>query len=84
MEIHAPAKMQGVTYVLETMEVPENSHVGIRVLPLKKVAGSIAQLNCIYTNAHSMGNKQEELVTTVQQENHDTVASMDLFQPKEF
>ena len=27
---------------------------------------SIAQLKCIHTNAHSMGNKQEELETIVQ------------------
>ncbi|GAB0204069.1 mitochondrial enolase superfamily member 1 [Grus japonensis] len=36
--------------------------------------GSVAQLKCIYTNAHSMGNKQEELEAIVQQENYDIVA----------
>ena len=50
--------------MLETMEVPENGHP-------KKVAGSIAQMKCIYTNACSMGNKQEELEAIVQLENHD-------------
>ncbi|KAK4822022.1 hypothetical protein QYF61_006870 [Mycteria americana] len=35
------------------------------------MAGSIAQLKCIYTNACSMGNKQEELEAVVQQENYD-------------
>ncbi|PKU46846.1 nipped-b-like protein [Limosa lapponica baueri] len=35
--------------------------------------GSIAQLKCIYTNACSMGNKQEELEAVVQQENYDIV-----------
>ncbi|GAB0206371.1 mitochondrial enolase superfamily member 1 [Grus japonensis] len=36
--------------------------------------GSVAQLKCIYTNACSMGNKQEELEAIVQQENYDIVA----------
>ncbi|PKU44969.1 mitochondrial fission process protein 1 [Limosa lapponica baueri] len=35
---------------------------------------STAQVNCIYTNAHSMGTEQEELETIVQQENYDIVA----------
>lgn len=34
----------------------------------------IAQLKCLYTNAHSMGNKQEELETMVQSENDDVIA----------
>ncbi|GAB0209890.1 hypothetical protein GRJ2_003454700 [Grus japonensis] len=43
--------------------------------PLKeKVPGSIAQLKCIYTNARSTGNKQEELEAIVQLENYDIVA----------
>ncbi|KAK4826796.1 hypothetical protein QYF61_011604, partial [Mycteria americana] len=63
--------------VLETTEAPENGHVGIRASPPKKVAGSIAQLKCIYTNARSMGNKQEELEAIVQQENYDRVAIME-------
>ncbi|KAK4818516.1 hypothetical protein QYF61_014329 [Mycteria americana] len=60
--------------VLETMEVPENGHIGIRASPPEKVAGSVAQLECIYTNACSMGNKQEELEAIVQQESCDVVA----------
>ncbi|KAK4828567.1 hypothetical protein QYF61_027657 [Mycteria americana] len=35
---------------------------------------SIAQLKCIYTNACSMGNKQEELEAIVQQDSYDLVA----------
>ncbi|GAB0202541.1 hypothetical protein GRJ2_002719700 [Grus japonensis] len=35
---------------------------------------SKAQLKCIYTNAHSMGNKQEELEAIVQQDSYDLVA----------
>ncbi|OWK54263.1 hypothetical protein RLOC_00003146 [Lonchura striata] len=35
---------------------------------------SVAQLRCTYTNARTMGNKQEELEAMVQQQNHDVVA----------
>ena len=42
---------------LVPMETPEYGQEGIRVSPTQKVA----QLWCFYTNAHSMGNKQEEL-----------------------
>ena len=55
------SKNARVIDVLETTEAPESDHIGIRASPTKKVAGSIAQLKCIYTNACSMGNKQEEL-----------------------
>jgi len=34
----------------------------------------IAQLKCICTNARSMGNKQEELQATMQQDSYDLVA----------
>jgi len=34
----------------------------------------MAQLKCIYTNAHSMGDKQEELEAIVQQDSYDLVA----------
>lgn len=53
MEIHAAAM---VTDVLETIEVPENGHVGNKASPSKNVEGSIAQLKCTYTNARSRGN----------------------------
>ena len=33
-----------------------------------------AQLKCIYTNAHSMGNKQEELEAVIQQDGYNLVA----------
>jgi len=55
--------------VLETTEVPENAHIGIRTSPPKKVVGSIPQMKCIYINAHSTGSKQEELEAIVQREN---------------
>ena len=35
-----------------------------------------AQLKCFYTNARSIGSKQEEMETIVQQENYDLVAIM--------
>ena len=68
------SKDSRVIGVLETMEVPENDHIGIGASPLKMVTGSIAQLKCIYANAFSMGNKQEELEAIVQQENYEIVA----------
>lgn len=34
-------------------------------------------MKCIYTNAYSMSNKQEELEITEQQENHDMVVLME-------
>ena len=33
-----------------------------------------AQLKCFYTNARSMGNKQEEVEAIVQQDGYDLVA----------
>jgi len=36
-----------------------------------------AQLKCVYTNARSMGNKQEELEAIVQQASYDLVAIME-------
>ncbi|GAB0209357.1 maestro heat-like repeat-containing protein family member 7 [Grus japonensis] len=59
--------------VIDVLETTEGQ-VGIRASPLKKVTESVAQLKCIYTNAHSIGNKQEELEAIVQQENYDIVA----------
>jgi len=35
---------------------------------------AMVQLKCIYTNARSMGNKQEELEAIVRQANYDLVA----------
>ena len=60
------SKDSRVIDVLETMEVPENSHIGTRASPPKKVVGSIAQLKCIYTNARSTDSKQQELEAIVQ------------------
>lgn len=75
MEIHMTAKMEWVTGVLETTEVSENSHPKIRAFSHEKVAESTDQLKHIYINAHSTGNKQEELEVVAQQENYNIVAS---------
>ena len=54
---------------LVAMETPEYDHEGIRTTATQKEA----QLRCFYTNAHSMGNKEEELETIVWSESYDTV-----------
>ena len=51
------------------METPEYGHEGIRATATQKEA----QLRCLYANAHSMGNKQEELEAIVWSETYDTV-----------
>ena len=51
------------------METPEYRHEGIRTIATQKEA----QLRYFYTNAHSMGNKQEELEAIVQSESYDRV-----------
>jgi len=45
---------------------PGLHNIGISPSPPKKVARSIVQMKCIYTNAHSIGNKQKELEAIVQ------------------
>jgi len=45
----------------------------IKELSFKEVIRAAAQLKCLYTNAYSLGNKQEELEATVLLENHDIV-----------
>ena len=63
-----------VVDALATTEAPENSCIGMRASPPKKMAGSVAQLKCFYTNARGMGNKQQKLEAIVQLENCDIVA----------
>jgi len=38
-----------------------------------------AQIKCVYTNACSMGNKQEELEAIVQQDSYDVVAITEMW-----
>ena len=40
----------------------------------KKATWPTAQMKCLYVNAHSMGNKQEELEATVLLESYDLIA----------
>lgn len=51
--------------MLETTEALENNDVEIRTSHPQKMVGSKAQLWCIYTSAHSKGNKQDELEAIV-------------------
>ena len=46
----------------------------IKELTFSEVTKTAAPLKCLYTNACSLGNKQEELEATVLLENHDIVA----------
>ena len=49
---------------------PQTCPGGIREGSTEKAARPIAKLKCLYTNARSMGNKQEEL------ENHDAIGKV--------
>ncbi|PKU28576.1 rna-directed dna polymerase from mobile element jockey-like [Limosa lapponica baueri] len=58
-------------------ELEVNSETPVRHLKgcsLKKAAQPTAELKCLYTNAHSMGNKQEELEAIMLLERYDIVA----------
>ena len=57
-----------------TMVTPVKGQAGFRTSKCKKVLGTSAHLKCMYTNAHSMGNKQEELEAMMKQENYDVMA----------
>ncbi|KAJ7400790.1 hypothetical protein BTVI_102023 [Pitangus sulphuratus] len=52
---------------------PDSLEMSLRVASQK----SAAQLECMYTNAHSMDKKQQELEAIVQQESNDVVTIMD-------
>ena len=55
---------------LVAVETPECGDEGIRVTATRKET----KLRCLYTNARSMGNKQEELEAIVCSESYDIVA----------
>ena len=63
----------GVGVRLVAMETPEYGHEGIRTTATQKEA----ELRCFCTNAHSMGNKEEELEAIVRSESYDIVAIME-------
>jgi len=52
---------------------------GIKELSFKEVIRPAAQLKCLYTNACSLGNKQDELETTVLLENHDIIVITEIW-----
>jgi len=54
-----------------TRDEPRRGMAGFRVR-------STAQLKCIYTNARSMGNKQEKLEAIVQQDSYDLVTIIEM------
>ena len=47
-------------------EIPANCPQGIREGSSVNITLLTAQLNCLYTNAHSMGNKQQEVEAMLQ------------------
>ena len=59
---------------LAPAEMSEHGQVGIRACPPSQVTRQLGQLKCIYRNARSMGNKQEELEAIVQQGKYDIIA----------
>ena len=50
---------------------------GIKEFSTEKVAWLSAQLKCLYTNACSLGNQQEQLEATMPLESYDLVAITD-------
>ncbi|KAK4829098.1 hypothetical protein QYF61_002049 [Mycteria americana] len=58
---------------------PEEQHKGILATPAKKSASLGAQLRCLYANARSMGNKQEELETCACLQGYDLIDIMDMW-----
>ena len=53
---------------------PQTCPEHIREGSSEKATRPIAKLKCLHTNAHSMGNKQEELETVVQLGKYDLIA----------
>ena len=60
---------------LVAVETPECGDEGIKVTATRKQT----KLRYLYTNAHSMGNKQEELEAIVCSESYDIVAIMEMW-----
>ena len=55
-------------------ETPVKYLKGIKGCSSKKVPRPTAKLKCLYTNAHSMGNKRDKLEATVLLESYDLIA----------
>ncbi|KAJ7413207.1 hypothetical protein WISP_92291 [Willisornis vidua] len=71
--------LQGTAHCLNLYKKMEGTETGLSRDKPKRVepelrGKSMAQLKCMYTNAHSIRNRQEELEAIIQQENYDIVA----------
>ena len=53
-----------------TVVTPAKDQAGLRTSKCEEVLGTSAHLKCMHTNAHSMGNNQEELEAMMPQENY--------------
>ena len=51
----------------------------IKELSSKEVAKLAAQLNCLYINSNSLGNKQKQMEATVLLENHNILAVTEIW-----
>ena len=60
-------------------ETPVKYLTGIKGCSSKKVTHPTAQLKCLYTNARSMGNKQEELEAAVLLESYNLVTLTEMW-----
>ena len=58
---------------------PQTCPGGIREGSSEKATRPITKLKCLYTNALSMGNKQEELETMAQLRKYDLIAIMEMW-----
>lgn len=74
MECHAATKTQGISVGKRPQCLGMVSQELGLLLP-QEATGSAAQLKCIYTNTHGMGNKQKELEAIAPLENCDILAN---------
>ncbi|TRZ12996.1 hypothetical protein HGM15179_014111 [Zosterops borbonicus] len=66
---------KGIPEVTEAnRETPENYLKGIKGFSSRKVTQLTAQLKYLYTDAHGMDNKQEEMKATILLESYNLVA----------
>lgn len=79
MVFQALEKSQGCQGMRNKQKTPVNCLKGIKVSSSKKGMWLTAQLKCFYTYVCSMGNKQEELETAAQMENHDQIAITEIW-----
>ena len=67
-------EVRGNTVTLGDKGKPRSFPRGIREGSSENATRPIAKLKCLYTNVHSMGNKQEELETMAQLGKYDLIA----------